>query len=572
MDTEQRNYGLQSIRAVPNSAGEKIIEGHAAVFGQVVQIGESFYEVIERGAFDETELSDVALFVNHDRTQIPMARTQSGTLVLTVDGKGLAFRASLDVENNADAKALYSAVTRGDIRGMSFAFQVELDEWQDLNSKMPTRCIKKIAQIFEISAVTTPAYSQTDINARAANTLATARHKAAADIAFLKHKIKEEGKMYNDRYDDGDGRTAAVTADDATTRSSGAPKFIPGKGFIPAREYDRRAADEALEKREVAGKRLKANAAVSSPYNAIGELRSMTLEGTPSIVVPNYTSPTINPDFSVVSTLIDGVAHLSLNGGESFKQPYIVGIGEGDYTGEAVDAAEAETVFAFADINRAKITAYAEVSEELTKLPAAAYADTVFANIRTAMRQLLTKEILVGKGIDENDKHRLVGIFSDKATAIDASTDIEMSQITDTTLDEILFRYGGGEDVESQATLILNKLDLLAFSKVRTSNKQNFYDIKLNGNSGAINSVPFILASACKPLSLAPNKGGAAVGDYCMCYGHLSNYTFVEFTPMEIKRSEDFKFRQGLEAFRGVCFVGGNVTKKNGFIRVRRSA
>lgn len=320
MDTELRNYGLQSIRAVPNSTGEKIIEGHAAVFGQVVQIGESFYEMIERGAFEKTELSDVALYVNHDRTRIPMARTQSGTLVLAVDGKGLAFRASLDVENNADAKTLYSAVSRGDIRGMSFAFQVELDEWQDLNSKMPTRSIKKIAQIFEISAVTTPAYSQTDINARAANTLATARHKAAddaAEIAFLKRKIKEEAKMYEDRYVDGDGRTAAVTADDATTRSA-APQYIPGTGFIPAREYDRRAADKTLEQREVAGKRLKANAAVSSPYNAIGELRSMTLEGTPSIVVPNYTSPTINPDFSGVSTLIDGVAHLSLNGGESF--------------------------------------------------------------------------------------------------------------------------------------------------------------------------------------------------------------------------------------------------------------
>ena len=471
---------------------------------------------------------------------------------------------------------------------------------------MPTRCIKKIAQIFEISAVTTPAYSQTDINARAANTLATARHKAAADIAFLKRKIKEEGKMYNDRYStkpsyEIDERTAVINASDGLmpdgssmpdeyrtnppawlkpympsdgvkkgSRSQQPPQYIPGTGFIPAREYN--PQDKTLEKREVAGKRLKANAAVSSPYNAIGELRSMTLEGTPSIVVPNYTSPTINPDFPVVSTLIDGVSHLSLNGGESFKQPYIVGIGEGDYTGEAVDAAEAETVFAFADINRAKVTAYAELSEELTKLPAAAYADVVFENIRTAMRQLLTKEILVGKGIDENDKHRLVGIFSDKATAINPDTDIEMSQITDTTLDEILFRYGGGEDVESQATLIINKLDLLAFSKVRTSNKQNFYEIKLNGNSGTINSVPFILSSACKPLSLAPNKGGAAVGDYCMAYGHLSNYTFVEFTPLEIKRSDDFKFRQGLEAFRGVCFVGGNVTRRNGFIRVRRSA
>lgn len=575
MDKEKRNYSLQSIRAGDNSTGEKIIEGHAAMFGQVAKIGDSFYEVIERGAFSESALQDVTLHVNHDRTAIPLARTQSGTLTLTVDAKGLAFRASLDVEGNTDAKALYSAVKRGDLRGMSFAFSVELDEWQDLNSDMPTRHIKKIAQIYEISAVTTPAYSETDINARAANTLATARRTAADDaaaVAFMNRKLKEDSKMYNDRYsapyDAVDERTAAVTA--YLNKRSDAPNFIPGKGFIPAREYN--PQDKAIEQREVAGKRLQANAAVSSPYNAIGELRSMTLEGNQSVVVPKHTSPTINPDFSVVSTLIDGVKHISLNGGESFSQPYVVSIGEGGYTYEGANAAEAETQFAFADINRAKVTAYAELSEEFAKLPAADYADVVFENIRTAMRQLLTKEILVGKGIDENGKHRLVGIFSDKATAINPDTNIELSAITDTTLDELLYKYGGGEDVESQASLILNKLDLLAFSKVRTSTKQNFYEIKLNGNSGTINSVPFILSSACKPLSLAPNKGGAAAGDYCMCYGHLENYTLCEFTPMEIKLSDDFKFRQGLKAFRGVTFCGGNVTKKNGFIRVRRSA
>lgn len=574
MDTEQRNYCLQSIRAGDNSTGEKIIEGHAAVFGQVAKIGDSFYEVIDFGAFPESALQDVKLHVNHDRTKIPLARTQSGTLKLTVDSKGLAFRASLDVENNADAKALYSAVKRGDLRGMSFAFEVELDEWQDLNGDMPTRHIKKIGQIYEISAVTTPAYSETDINARAANTLATARRTAADDaatVAFMNHKLKEEGKMYNDRYsapyDEVDERTAAIN-DPRSIIVGRSADFIQGKGFIPAREYN--PQDKAIEQREIAGKRLQANAAVSSPYNAIGELRSMTLEGNQSVVVPTHTSPTINPDFSVVSTLIDGVKHISLNGGESFSQPYVVGIGEGDYTNEGANAAEAETQFAFADINRAKVTAYAELSEEFAKLPAADYADMVFENIRTSMRQLLTKEILVGKGIDENGKHRLVGIFSDKATAINPDTDIELSAITDTTLDELLYKYGGGEDVESQATLILNKLDLLAFSKVRTSTKQNFYEIKLNGNSGTINSVPFILSSACKPLSLAPNKGGAAVGDYCMCYGHLENYTLCEFTPMEIKLSDDFKFRQGLKAFRGVTFCGGNVTKRNGFIRVKK--
>ena len=371
---------------------------------------------------------------------------------------------------------------------------------------------------------------------------------------------------------DGDGRTLAVNADDATTRSSGAPKFIPGKGFIPVHEGRDKNLDSALEQREKAGRELKENRAVKSPLSTFGELRTVTV--TPAtgqdatIVVPSTFSSTINPDFPVVSSLVDAVAHLSLNGGESFRQPYITDIDAGDYTNEGANAAEAETHFAYVDINRTKVTAYAELTEELEKLPAAAYADEVFKNIRTSMRKLLTKEILVGAG----GTNQIVGIFSDEATAIDASTDIELSQITDTTLDEILFRYGGDEEVEDPAVLILNKLDLLAFSKVRTGTKQKFYDIQLNGNGGTISGVPFIINSACKSLMTATDKGGAAAGDYCMAYGSLSNYLLVEFSPMEVKRSDDYKFRQGMTAFRGNCFFGGQVVRKNGFLRIKKAS
>ena len=371
---------------------------------------------------------------------------------------------------------------------------------------------------------------------------------------------------------DGDGRTAAVTADDATTRSSGAPKFIPGKGFIPAGESRDKSLDSALEQREKAGAALKENRAVKSPLSTFGELRAVTVtpaSGQPAtIVVPSAYSSTINPDFPVVSSLVDAVAHLSLNGGESFRQPYITGIDAGDYTNEGANAAEAETHFEYVDITRTKVTAYAEISKELEKLPNAPYADVVFQNIRTSMRKLLTKEILVGAG----GTNQIVGIFSDQATAIDASTDLELSQITDTTLDEILFRYGGDEEVEDSAVLILNKLDLLAFSKVRTSTKQKFYDIQLNGNGGTISGVPFIINSACKSLMTATDKGGANTGDYCMAYGSLSNYLLVEFSPMVVKRSDDYKFRQGMTAFRGTCFFGGQVVRKNGFIRIKKAS
>lgn len=367
-----------------------------------------------------------------------------------------------------------------------------------------------------------------------------------------------------------DERTAAVTA--YLERRFDTPNFILGKGFIPAGESRDKSLDSALEQREKAGNELKEKRAVKSPLSTFGELRAVTVTpatGQPAtIVVPSAYGSTINPDFPVVSSLVDAVAHLSLNGGESFRQPFITGIDAGDYTNEGANAAEAETHFAYVDINRTKVTAYAELTEELEKLPAAAYADEVFKNIRTSMRKLLTKEILIGAG----GTNQIVGIFSDQATAIDASTDIELSQITDTTLDEILFRYGGDEEVEDPAVLILNKLDLLAFSKVRTSTKQKFYDIQLNGNGGTISGVPFIINSACKSLMTAADKGGAAVGDYCMAYGSLSSYLLCEFAPMAVERSDDYKFRQTMRSFLGECYFGGNVVRKNGFIRIKKAS
>lgn len=361
-----------------------------------------------------------------------------------------------------------------------------------------------------------------------------------------------------------------AAAQEAALRANNPPKFIQGNPpkFISAGENRNTNLDSELEKREKAGQDLRAKLAVKSPLSTFGELRAVTV--TPAsgesatIVVPSNFSANINPDFPSVSSLVDAVSHLSLHGGEKFRQPYLTGFDLGGYTGEGENAHEAETHFAYVDIDKTKITAYAELTEELEKLPSAPYADYVFQNIRNSMRKLLTREILVGAG----ESNQLVGIFSNKAVAIDSSTDLAISQITDTTLDEILFKYGGEEEVEEPAVLILNKMDLLAFSKVRTATKQKFYDIRINGNSGSINGVPFIINSACKSLIASDT----ATGDYCMAYGLLSSYLLVEFSPMEVKYSDDFKFRQGMKAFRGNCFFGGNVTRKNGFLRVKKSA
>ncbi len=296
---------------------------------------------------------------------------------------------------------------------------------------------------------------------------------------------------------------------------------------------------------------------------ALMENRAVTV-GSGTVVLPKHTASDIRPTFNEVSTLIDRVSSKTLKGGESYQQPYIKSYGEGDYTTEGSDYTTAETTFGYADITKAKITAYSEETEELLKLPAADYDGEVMKGITVSTRKKLSREILVGTGAT----NRLSGIFSATATAIDAATDLPISAIDAATLDEIIYSYGGDEDVEDAAVLILNKKDLKAFAKLRTADGKKIYNVVSNGNSGTIDGVPFIINSACKAVTDAKTT----VGQYSMAYGPLSNYQLTIFSDMDVQRSTDFKFKQSMIAHKGVVFAGGNVVSKNGFLRVKKAA
>ena len=154
------------------------IEGRPIVYGSVTNLGD-FDEVIEPGALRNTDLKDVRFLVNHNLSMIPLARSRrnngNSTMQLTVDEAGLGIWVDLDTENNSEARALYSAVSRGDISGMSFLFGVDAEEWTDLNTDHPTRHITSIGGVVEVSAVSFPAYDDTSIEARSKEALESAR-------------------------------------------------------------------------------------------------------------------------------------------------------------------------------------------------------------------------------------------------------------------------------------------------------------------------------------------------------------------------------------------------------------
>ena len=157
------------VKANQSEEHGNFIEGRAIVFDSPTDLG-SFTEVISRDALKETDLRDVRFLVNHNTSMIPLARSRNNnansTMQMVVTDEGLDIRADLDTENNSDAKNLYSAVKRGDISGMSFMMTVDGEEWDWTNEEHPTRLIRSIGKIFEVSAVIFPAYEATSLEAR----------------------------------------------------------------------------------------------------------------------------------------------------------------------------------------------------------------------------------------------------------------------------------------------------------------------------------------------------------------------------------------------------------------------
>lgn len=205
---EQRSYNFE-VRAEESEAGN-IITGRPIVYNSRTDLG-WFDEIIEPGALNNTDLTDVRFLVNHDTSKIPLARSRrnngNSTMQLTTDNDGLGIRVTLDTENNSEARSLYSAVQRGDISGMSFMFGVRDEEWENLDSDHPTRHIKDISTVVEVSAVTFPAYESTEINARskealenARSAVETARQQSASsvetdELELLKEKSKILGGL-----------------------------------------------------------------------------------------------------------------------------------------------------------------------------------------------------------------------------------------------------------------------------------------------------------------------------------------------------------------------------------------
>lgn len=159
--------------------GSGIVTGRPVVLNSPTDLG-FCDEVIDVDALRATDLTDVRLCLNHDTSYVyARSRKNNGnsTMQIFTDALGLTFSAGLDIQNSPKAQDYYAAIKRGDIDKMSFMFTVDGYEWENLESDHPTRRITSIGKIFEISAVTFPAYDTTSIEARNAETLESVKRE-----------------------------------------------------------------------------------------------------------------------------------------------------------------------------------------------------------------------------------------------------------------------------------------------------------------------------------------------------------------------------------------------------------
>lgn len=174
----KRRYFQSESRAESKDGGKMEISGWGAVFNQYANMN-WFVEVIQPGFFDSANMDECACLFNHD-PNIILGRKKSGTLELSVEPDGLAYRAVLPESR----KDVYEAIQRGDVYQSSFAFTIRKAKWEQRDpnefkgvlseseiqkltygGKIDVRILEEADRVYDVSPVVYPAYSGASVSA-----------------------------------------------------------------------------------------------------------------------------------------------------------------------------------------------------------------------------------------------------------------------------------------------------------------------------------------------------------------------------------------------------------------------
>lgn len=354
------------------------------------------------------------------------------------------------------------------------------------------------------------------------------------------------------------------------------------------REQDRKflekAADPAEEKdkaEERGNELMKGHEVTFSPLEVAKALfvpkhteKSVTL-ATGTLAQPTGAGTDIRDALGYgVGAIIDQVYVQDLNGMSAYLEPYV--ISEPDAKGAKVTTA-AGTARAASDdpqLGVAKIAPYeltttSYVDRNISKLTPANYYAKIFAMAMKSMRRSTVGMIFNGDGQSTNDMFGVKTAKNMEGSPIYASLDVEA--VGPDLLTELMFAYGGDEELGGNCRLYLNKKDLLALGKLRgTNEKRRLFDIvpdAANPNTGTIREggtiVPYSISSKLTALS-ASEKGSSAI--QTMVYGDPMNYELGLFGPYTVRVDESVKAVERMLTILGDAMVGGNLIVDKGFV------
>jgi len=165
MDRRFLPQTLSQVRAVnlEEENAKYLITGTGIVFDQVSEkLWGSFFEIIERDAVNDADVSDVICTFNHD-FNFTLGRTSNKTMRLKLTRTAMEYENDAPENNQTISDLVMAPINRGDVRGSSFMFEDIEDYWEEKDG-VYTRYIRKIGKIYEMGPVTLPAYSQTESN------------------------------------------------------------------------------------------------------------------------------------------------------------------------------------------------------------------------------------------------------------------------------------------------------------------------------------------------------------------------------------------------------------------------
>lgn len=315
-------------------------------------------------------------------------------------------------------------------------------------------------------------------------------------------------------------------------------------------------ADEKADEIEQRATYLLAGKAVKMSFASVNQRAKTTDTG---ILIPKHYDNNIREQiFPTVSSIYDMFTFMNVDGGESFTMPFEKSKAEAGVTEEGTPYHDIEGSFDYVEIGKKKLTAYFEISEEMLKLPKADYE----AYLRAELYKALKRKI-ISLAINDDGTNGFAGILSSNANTLKvcpAEKDFTIEAMDSKLLRKIQFAYGYADEVEAPETLFMNKNDIRTLALLDGKNQRYAYDF--DSKRKTLDNVPF-----CTPSVIAGYN--AAKAAMCGFYGDVSTYTIAIFSPVEVQRSTDYKFKENMVAYRASVFVGGAPSALCGLMRLK---